>query len=114
MASNTTITTVLGIDNCRTIAFGAIGALYVPIGNMIENSGRMIFLQNWTDGDLWFSNNGIDDKFPLRAGDKIVLDITTNQSFGRGLFLPYGSYLYVKQKTVPTSGEVHFTLFCGE
>lgn len=112
--SQTTLSTVLGIDTCRTVAFGAIGATYIPIGAQIENAGRMILLQNWTDADLWFSDNGVDNKFPLRANDKIILDITTNQSFSRGLFLPYGSYLYVKQKTVPSLGEVHVTLFYGE
>lgn len=109
-----TISTVLGIDPCRTIGFAAIGATYVPIGTQIENSGRMILLQNWTDADLWFSDNGIDDKIPLKSGDKIILDITTNQSFGRGLFLPYGSFLYVKEKTAVSAGEVHLTLFYGE
>lgn len=109
-----TIASNLGIEVCKTVGFAATGAGYVPIGNPTEYVGRMLLLQNKTDGDMWFSDNGIDNKFPLFAGDKVVLDCMANQFDGRGLWWPVGSKLYVKRITVPTLGSIYLTVFYGE
>jgi len=110
-----TIATNLAIDECRVLGWAAVDVDYWPIGAEIANEARAILLQNCTDADLWFSDDPAcaTGKFPLMAGDKIILDITTNQSFGRGLFLPYGSTLYTKQLEVPTTGNIYLTIFYG-
>lgn len=109
-----TIASNLGMEICKVVGFASTGAVYVPIGASNEKVGRMLLIQNKTDGDMWFSDNGIDDKFPLSAGDKIVLDCMANQFDGRGLWFPIGSHLFVKRLTVPTLGGVYLTVFYGE
>jgi len=105
----------MALDTCRILGFAAIGAGYVAVGGPAQSEGRMLLLQNWTDGDLMFSDDPLDavGKFPLKAGDKIILDCSTNQTFNRGFFWNFNSILYVKQITAPSSGNVYFSLFYG-
>jgi hypothetical protein len=116
--STSTTSIYLGIDTCKTIAAAAIPAAYsllFPVGTPADYEGRFLLLQNWTDGDLWFSDDVLSatGKFPLKAGDKIILDCCSNATYARGLFWPIGASLYVKQLTVPTTGSVYFTIFYG-
>ena len=100
----------------RSIAHGSIlgGGVYVGIGTEIDNPARMILLQNFTDANLMFSINGIDDHFPLLQKSYIVLDITSNQSSGVGFYLSQGQRLYVTQITAPTEGDVYLSIFYGK
>jgi hypothetical protein len=111
--SVSTTSTVLGIDPVRSLGFGGITGAYAPIGASSEYEGRMLLIQNWTNGDLMFSDDGVNDKFPLKAGDKVVLDFSSNQTYERGLFWPIGTTLYVSYLTEPTSGFVYYTIFYG-
>jgi hypothetical protein len=104
----------LRCEPCKIIAHGAIGAVYAPIGDELEHSGRFVLLQNHTDAMLWFSMNGIDDSFPLAAGDKVILDCSSNSSMGNPLLMSNGSNFFVKQLDVPTTGSVYVTIFYGE
>jgi hypothetical protein len=106
----------MGIDECRVLGWAAVDVDYWPIGAELTYEGRVILLQNWTDADLWFSDDPdiATGKFPLKAGDKIILDCSSNQTFGRGLFLPVGATLYVKQLDVPTKGNIYLTIFYGK
>jgi len=45
--------------------WNAIVVGYTTLGNPISNRARMILLQNFTNGDLWISKNGVDDHIPL-------------------------------------------------
>jgi hypothetical protein len=113
--SVSTISTYLGIDTCKILPFGSIGAAYVAVGTASDYQGRFALLQNLTEGDMMFSDDPLDavGKFPLKAGDKVLLDFTSNQTYGRGLLWPVGTILYVKQITAPVSGGVYLTIFYG-
>lgn len=103
----------MGIEDCRTIASGAIGEGYTAIGTALNYPARIIMLTNLTDAHLWISNNGVDDKFVLPVNGQLVIDLTTNKSQNTGLYLPEGSKLYCKELNSPTKGDVYFTSFYG-
>jgi len=113
--SVSTVSTNIGIDVCKVLNWSAIDVDYWPIGTPSDYEGRLLLLQNWTDADLWFSDDPavLTGKFPLKAGDRIVLDCSSNQTYGRGLFWPQDATLYVKQLSVPTAGDVYLTIFYG-
>jgi hypothetical protein len=104
----------LNCEPCKVRAFGDIGAIYMPIGDVTQYTGRAILIQNHTDAMLWFSFDGIDDDFPMVSGDKFILDLTSNSSMNNPLLLTAGSSLFVKQLGVPTTGSVYLTVFYGE
>ena len=113
--SVSTTSTYLGIDTCKILGCASIGAGYTAIGTPSDYEGRFILLQNWTAGDLMFSDDPLNTvgKFPLKAGDKVILDISSDQTYTRGLFWPVGATLYVKQITAPVSGSVYLSIFYG-
>ena len=109
-----TISTRLTHEPAREILVADIKSYYVPVGDKIDYPVRQILYQNDTDEDIWFSFNGIDNGFFLRAGQDFVQDITINQVGDKGLLVPAGDYLYVKQRGIPTLGSVSVTIFYGQ
>ena len=72
-----------------------------------------MFVQNLTNATLWFSNDGVNDKFPLLPNAFIVWDLTTNKSQMEGLYLPALTQMYVRELGTPTSGSVYVTSMYG-
>jgi hypothetical protein len=110
----------LATDPVRTKTAAAIiadlGAYGAGIGTGMNKPIRMFFLQNLTDQILMFSFNGIDDHMPLASTAYILLDVSSNQSFGQGFYWAEGSRLYVKRMpggVDPASGSVYLTVFYG-
>jgi hypothetical protein len=103
----------LKCEPLRYLAFGSIAAGYAGIGTALLHPARMILVQNLTDALLMFSFDAVDDHFPLAAGDKLILDITTNKSVVNSFVWPEAQRLYVRQVLVPTTGSVALTVFYG-
>jgi len=111
--SVSTTSIYMSFDTCRVLGFAAIAAGYTAIGTPSDKEGRSLIIQNLTDATLWFSDDGVNNKFPLVAGASSVIDLSANQSYTRGFFWPIGATLYVKQLGVPTTGNVYFTIIYG-
>ena len=96
----------------ESLGFASIGAGYTNVGSPIENSLRIIWVQNLTDATLMFSFDAVNDHFPLVANAFVLLDLNTNQNQNQtGLFLGKKTQLWVRQLAVPTSGSVYFSGF---
>lgn len=113
--ANYNLSQQLLFENVRTLAFGAIGAGYTMLGTALAHPARQFLLQNLTNGNLMFSTDGVNDKFPLASGVSWINDNTSNAVSGTGgFYLPEGTVLYVKQLgTAPTAGAVYFTVMYG-
>lgn len=99
------------IDPIRSAAFGSIGATYTAVGDSIESPIRIISITNLTDHPIYFSDDGVNDKFILPAGAGKVFDITTNRTNQENLFLSQGFYCYLKHAGVaPTSGSAYIEI----
>ena len=98
------------IDDLRTIAFGAVGAGYTAIGNSSDYPIVQFIVQNFTDVDLLFSIDGINDKFRLPADGFWNCDVAANKQGDKSAALPVGTTFYVKQDGVPASGSVDVVL----
>lgn len=112
----TNLSTVLLIEPQRSLAFGSISGTYAPIGTAYSHPVRMYMLQNFTDGAMQFSWDGVNDHFPLPAGGSLILDIGSNKSINGGNLEASGArFTYVKTLgTGPTSGSVYLSIFYGK
>lgn len=98
----------------REMAFGSITASYTKIGTTFDDSYRLVFLQNFcnTIMDFSISYDGGDTSFSLAPGGTMAGDITANG--GGGTFqIAKGESVFVKYRTVPTSGFVQFSSVIG-
>lgn len=94
----------------RELAFGSIGASYAVVGSTFYYPIRLLIVQNLTDATLQFSSNGTVDHFPLASGDKMVLDISTNDNSEVPWALPANQGIYCKTLGTPTSGSVYVSV----
>lgn len=104
----------IGIEELRSLGFASIGAVYAGVGTSFENPVRMLFLQNLTDSQLMFSDDGVIDKITLPAGGFVMVDGTANKTKDQGLFFGEGTRIYVKEVVAPSSGSVYLTVFYGD
>lgn len=97
----------------RSLAAASISSTYAGVGSSISNPARVIMVDNFTDGDLQFSLDGITDHFVVARRSGLVLDLSSNQAREAGLYLSEGDRLYVKEIENPTSGSVYFSVIYG-
>ncbi len=102
------------IDTIRTLAFGGISGSYAAVGTRTTDATRLICFTNNTNGDVFFSNNGINDQFFVAAGSFKLLDITSNKDNMNGFYaFPSSMQWYVRQSTAPSSGAVYIEVLYG-
>lgn len=98
----------------RTLAFSSISGTYMGVGSALDHPARLMWIQNFTDGALMCSFDGVNDHFPLPAQGFLILDITSNKTVSQGFYIAEGTRLYVQQLgDAPTLGEVYLTVFYG-
>lgn len=103
------------MDTIRTLAFGGISASFATVGGVLTQPVRLITFVNATDGDMFFSDDGVNSKLFLPAGTFKLFDITTNK-FGKDSIwaFPINTQFYVKQSSAPSKGAVYIECLWGE
>lgn len=102
------------VDPIQSLGSGAIGAAYMGLGPVFDESARMILIANYTDGLMMFSWDGVNDHFPLPLYTSLLLTISQNDEENADYFaLPALSRIYVRQISAPTTGSVYVTHFRG-
>jgi hypothetical protein len=98
------------VDTLRTIAFGAVGATFVPVGPPLAFPARIICFTNTSAVDLIFSMDGVTDQLIVPAGSFKLFDITTNhRPVNQDDFcFSNGTQWYVRYVSgAPSSGSVY-------
>lgn len=91
----------------RTLAAGGIGATYAEIGSTFERPARAIRMTNNTDGDLFLSDDGVNNKWYLPSTSYVLYDVSSNGWSNSNYRLPEGTQIWVKEDSTPTTGSVH-------
>lgn len=108
-------TQTVDIDIVRTLAFGGISGVYAPIGGPLTHPVRLICFTNNTNGDVFISDDGVNNKLFIAAGSFKLFDLTTNRySVGQMWVFRNGTQFSVAQSTAPTSGAVYIECLWGE
>jgi len=95
-------------DIVRTLDHAAIGAAYAKIGGVFAHSTRMLRLVNLTDGDLMFSDDGVNDKWPVPHGSFVLYDYAANSTTPEAnMVYPQGTQIWAKQVTAVTGGAAY-------
>lgn len=108
-------TQVVQIDAVRTLAFGGISGAYAAVGTPFTEPVRIICFTNTTDGDMFFSDDAVNNKLFIPAGGFKLFDLATNRfNSSQYWILPIGTQFYVKQSTAPTKGAVYIECLWGQ
>jgi hypothetical protein len=102
-------TTQARVDTLRTLAFGAIGATFVPVGPPLAFPARIICFTNTANTDVIFSMDGTTDQVLVPAGSFKLFDITTNhRPVNQDDFcFANGTQWSVRYAAAPASGAVY-------
>lgn len=101
-------TQVITIENLRSLAFGSISGTYAQVGSGLLAPCKLICFTNNTDGDCFFSDDGVNNKLFIAAGSFKLFDCVTNR-LGNQVYWVFatGTQFWVKQSTAPTKGAVY-------
>jgi len=99
-------------DILRLLAFGGVGAAFLPVGAVYTNPIRILSIKNATNSDMEFSYDGVNAHEYLPASSGIVLDFTANSSPERFPFIASGTTIYVRYASIaPTSGNIAISAY---
>ena len=106
---------VAAVDTIRTLAFGSISGAYAAVGTPVAYPTRLICFTNKTAGDMFFSDDGINNKFFVPSGAFKLIDVCSNKGAPDNFFaFPANTQWYVKQSTAPVSGAVFIEIIYGQ
>ena len=99
---------VATIDTIRTLAFGSISGTYAAVGVPLIFPTRLICFTNNTDGDMFFSDDGVHNQLFVAAGSFKLFDLNTNRLNQQQLWVfAIGTQFYVAESTAPSKGAVY-------
>lgn len=101
-------------EGLRSIAFGSITGSYQVVGGAINDHARIVRFVNNTNAAMLVSLNGTTDHDVIPANGFVLYDFSTNRIRDDGLFLPLGTFFYVKQVSAPTSGSFYITVIYAQ
>ena len=98
-------------DHLRSLAFGSISGTYAKVGPVFSYPARVICLTNNTDGDMFWSIDGINDYLFTAAFSFKLIDVSSNAGNAGSFYaLPMQTQMWVRQSTMPTKGSVYVEL----
>jgi hypothetical protein len=105
----------VSIDPIRSLAEASIGSTYSALGTAFTEPVRLLVVVNNTDGDMFVSDDGVNNKMFVSAGTTRVLDLTTNRTHRDQIWVfPKNTQFYIKYSTMPTKGAVYLEAYWGQ
>lgn len=106
---------VVTFDTIRTLAFGSISGTYAAVGVPLAHPVRLVCFVNNTDGDMFFSDDGVNNKLFVAAGAFKLFDIATNRFNSQNTWtIQQGTQFYVAESTAPSKGAVYIECLWGQ
>lgn len=99
---------VVVVDILRTLAHASISGSYAAVGIPFTFQTRLVCFTNNTDGDMLFSDDGVNDKLFIAANSFKLFDLVTNKTNPNPTWcMAPGTQWYVKQSTAPSKNSVY-------
>lgn len=101
-------------ETLRTTAFGSIGAAYIAVGTAFAHPISKLYIVNDTDAGVYFSDDGVNNKYYLMDGSSLLIDVTVEAI--NPDYIEKGTIFYVKQGPAgaPGSGLVTISALYGD
>ena len=104
----------MNFEPMRELPYSSITTSYVLVGNPADPAVRIAIVTNFTNVNLNFSVDGIDDHFALGPSSTMTLDLVANKT-QKGFYMGVRKAIYVKYRDIaPSSGFVMFSTIYGE
>jgi len=96
-------------ETLRSLVYSSItNSGYAAIGTPLSNGSHAFRLTNATDGDMFFSLDGVNANFFLPAGTSLVYDVQTNTQRTNPFLVAQGTQFWAKYTgTAPTKNSVY-------
>lgn len=108
-------TQVVNFDTVRTVTSGGTATTYAAVGGPFTHMVRLICFTNNTNGDMFFSHDGVNDNLFVAAGSFKLFDLNTNRlNVDQMWVLPNNTQWYVRQSSTATSGSVYIECLWGQ
>lgn len=105
----------VSIDNLRSIDHTGISGSYAVVGGPLAEPVRLICFTNNTDGDLFVSDDGVNNKLFLAAGSFKLFDLNSNRyGLENQWVFAIGTQFYVKQSTAPSKNAFYIECLWGQ
>ena len=101
-------------ETVQSLAYSSITTSYVGVGTAFSNSLRMFRLINNTDGDVFFSVDGINNHFFVPAGSFVLYDIAGNSGIQSNFRIQGNTQFQVKYATSPSKNSVYVEAIYGK
>lgn len=102
------------LDTLRSLAFGGISGSYAAVGSATSYPARLVCFTNNTDADMFFSDDGVNNKIFVAKGGFKLFDVTSNRdAYDSYMALRAGTQFYVKQSSAPSTGSVYIEVIYG-
>jgi len=98
----------------RSVAFGGISGTYAAVGTPLAFPAHAFRIINNTDGDMFFSLDGVDNHLFVPASSFVLYDISANHDFGASFYISAQTQFYVKQSTAASKNAVYIETIYGK
>lgn len=106
---------IVSFDPIRVLAEASISASYAAVGTALTEPVRIFAINNNTNGDMFFSIDGVNDHLFVPKNVSEVFDLNTNRTNQAQVWeLAIGTQFYVRYSTMPSSGSVYITCMWGQ
>jgi hypothetical protein len=97
------------LEPIRELEYDQISGSYAAVGTPFDNPCRLICFSNNTEGDMYFSTDGVNNYLFVASGSFKLFDVSTNHrpSNQSDFVFEKGTQWYVKQISAPVSGFVY-------
>ena len=102
---------VAKLDTLRSLAYGSISGTYAAIGSPLTYAANAFRFINNTNGDMFVSDDGTNDKLFVPAGSFVLYDVASNKVVpGNNLKMAALTQFYVRYSSSPSSGSVYLEI----
>lgn len=100
---------IVKFETLRSLAYTGISASYAAVGSALAHPIRLFKIVNATNGDMFFSIDGVNNHMFLASSTNAIYDLNAARDGGvnESFKLPENVVFYVKQSSAPSSGSVY-------
>lgn len=100
---------IVQFETLRSLAYTSISGSYAAIGTPLSHPIRTICFINNTNGDMFVSDDGVNNKIFVARNSYKLYDLNSNRDGGDNREFKYqkNTQFYVKQSSAPSSGDFY-------
>ena len=108
------MSTSVKFEIIKSLGYASVSGSYAALGTPLNTTGRILCFTNNTDGDIFISDDGVNDKLFVAASSFKLFDFQTNkEEIDRKFVVAKGTQFSVRQSTASSKGAVYLEVIYG-